>query len=207
MKIFQSRKKHSFGFSLAELLVTIGIVSALSLVVVFNYSSFNDKLIISSDVQDLAINIRKVQVYGLSVKESTVGGGDFNNGYGIYLTLNDPNNYYLFIDRNNNGNYDGTTDCASSSECLEKVPFRKTVSISTFCGAAFGGSLVCPPNASVRGVSITFVRPNTDANIRFVTSTGTFYGGLFQTCRINLSTAKGKAARISIENTGQVSVQ
>lgn len=201
-------KKNGSGFTLIELLVTISIMLVITVGVVFNYSASNESLAVTAAVQQMSVDIRLVQVYGLSVKESAVGGGDFGRGYGVYATLDDQTNYYLFVDKNSNGKYDGTSSCTPGGECIEKVSFKNGIKISNICGAAFGGSLVCPPNSSVRGINITFVRPNTDAIIRYTTSAGAFYGGVFQTGRINFISPKNSATgMVTVENTGQISVQ
>lgn len=199
--------KYNLAFTIVELMVTASIVAVISAVILFNYSSLNSQIAVSSNTQEVALDIRQTQVYGLSVKESVIGGGDFGKGYGIYFTMSDPKNYYIFVDNDNNGKYDGTTSCISGSECIQKVAIRNGVSISSICGAVFGGSLVCPPSATVNAMHITFIRPNTEANIRFTTSLGSFYGGVFQTGRVNFSSADGRVGRVTVENTGQISVQ
>lgn len=207
-------KKNFFkkGFTILELMICIVIIGMIAAVAMFSYSAFSDSLAISSAGQELSLEIRQAQIYGLSVKENTGStcGNTFCAGYGIHISLDDPTDYYIFVDQNGNNKYDGTTNCAASSECVEKVPFRNNISITSICGATFGGgSLVCPPNASVRVMDILFLRPNPDANIRFVNSDGTFYGGggVFQTGQITLTSVRGKTSNVVIQNTGQISVQ
>jgi len=201
------------GFTLIEMMICIAIVGIISTVVMFSYSAFSDSLALSSAGQEIAVEVRQAQVYGLSVKENTVGGsGQFNNGYGVHISLDDPTNYYIFVDLANpipNNKYDGNSTCAPGGECVEKMSLRSGVSITAICGAAFGNTVSCPLSASIRAMDIIFVRPNPDAQIRFLISGGSFYqsGGTFQTGQIILTSAGGKTMKLTIQNTGQISLQ
>lgn len=195
------------GFTLTELLVTVSIVAVIMSVILFSYSTFNDNLTVSSATQEISVATRQTQIYGLSVKESGSATGVFTVGYGIYFSLDDSQNYYLFVDQNNNGKYDGTSTCTSGGECIQKIPIRSGVRVSSFCGATFSSGLACPPSGTIRSMHITFVRPSVDARIKFFDSAGAQYGSLFQTGRVNLSSNKGKIGTVTVENTGQISVQ
>ena len=199
------------GFTLIELMVTISIMTVIMATVLFAYARFSERISLGAAVKEISIAIRQTQTYGLSVKEA---GGGFDAGYGIYFDINDPSNYYIFVDKNNDQMYDGGGSCASSGDCLvEKIPLRNAVTINGICGAAFGGTIGCPPDInspsgqSVKGMTITFLRPSTDAIIRFVKTNNTFYGGIFQTGRVNLRSVQGSVVGVTIENTGQISVQ
>jgi Tfp pilus assembly protein FimT len=158
------------GFTLAEMIISVSIVFLISSVALFSYSAFSDGLNISSAAQELSLEIRQAQIYGLAVKEKTVGSGQFANGYGIHISLDDPTNYYIFVDQNNNNKYDGDTTCAPGGECVEKNSLRNGVSVTVICGAAFGGAVSCPLNPSIRSMDVMFLRPNPDAQIRFLNS-------------------------------------
>lgn len=199
------------GFTVIELMVTISIMTVIMSVILFAYGKFSERLSLNAAVQEISIAIRQTQTYGLSVKES---GGAFNAGYGIYFNITDPTNYYIFVDKNNDQMYDGGASCASSGDCLvENIPLRNAVILNSICGAAFGGSLNCPADVnnpsgqSIKGMTITFLRPSTDAIIRFIKTDNTFYGGVFQTGKVNLRSVQGSTVGVTVENTGQISVQ
>src|SRR5579872_4312619 len=94
------------GFSLVELLVSVAVVTLILSVILYNYQSLNSSIILSSNVQQLLIFIRKAQTYGLSVKEAGVGTGNFSYAYGIDITTSSVHFITLFIDKNGNGIYD-----------------------------------------------------------------------------------------------------
>lgn len=203
-------KKFKKGFTLLEVMVCITIVGLIAGIAMFSYSAFSDNIALSSAGQEIAVEIRQAQIYGLSVKESVVGSGQFSNGYGVHISLDDPSSYYIFVDQNGNNKYDGGTICTSGGECVEKMSLRNNISITAVCGAAFGGgTLTCPPGPNVRSMDVLFLRPDPDAAIRFVNSDGTLYGagGVFQTGQITLSSPRGKIIHVIIQNTGQISVQ
>jgi len=198
------------GFTLAEVMVTISIVSIIMTVVLFSYREFSDKLALSAAGQEIAIAIRQAQTYGLSVKEVVSGGGNFDSAYGIYFdsTNNNTNkNYYIFADApialpNPIGNkeYDVLSGCGSgSTECVEKFTLRDGVFISSISD--------CP---AARSMHITFFRPNPDAYIKFLNNgnqpacstanSGADSGGIV------LESPKGKKLTLTILNTGQVSI-
>jgi len=198
------------AFTLVEVMISVTIVTLIASVVLFNYTKFSDNLALSAAGQEMVINVRQAQTYGLAVKEVTSGGGKFDFAYGIYFNKNtDPKRYYLFVDKNNgatppNQKYDVGSGCGNTpTECVGEFTIRDGVTINTFCDGS-----VCPPfgNASINAMNITFLRPNPDARINFVDSGGTVVGTASQG-QIVLTSPKGKNLTITVQNTGQISVQ
>jgi prepilin-type N-terminal cleavage/methylation domain-containing protein len=198
-------KNHRRAFTLIEMMVAVSIAVVIMAVIMFNYSAFNDNILLSSAGQEVAIAVRQAQTYGLSVKESGIGSGNFNYGYGIYFSVNDPTNYYIFIDLNGNNQYDVSGVCPGG-ECVQKMSLPTGVKISSICGAAFLGSMACP---GFQSADITFLRPglspSQNANIRFIDNTGALTG-TYQTGRIVFISPLGKTLNVDIENTSQISV-
>jgi len=190
------------GFTLVELAVSVSIVSLIMLVVLFTYSSFNDNLALSAAGQEVASAVRQAQTYGLSVREVTAGGGQFTSAYGIYFDpRNDSTHYYIFVDKDGDGKYDQGNGCGrGNTECVERGILRNNVIISSICDASR-----CPP-PEARTLNITFLRPNPDATISFVNSGGAIVGNSL-TGKVRLLSPKGKALTVTVESTGQISVQ
>ena len=204
-----NHSKDSRGFTLIELMVSITIAVLIMTVVMFSYRTFSDNLALSAAEQEISISIRQVQIYGLSVRQSSAGSGNFSTGFGIYASANDPTNYYLFSDANNDNKCDDGKSCSSATELMEKDTLQNGVEIAPngICGAAFGGAIICPPNAGAVSMDVTFVRPNPNAVIRFTDKNGAFLGGAYQSGQIQLISQLGKTATVTIGNTGQISVQ
>ncbi len=192
------------AFTVVEMLVSVAIVSVIMATVLFGYSTFNDNLAIGAAGQEMAIAVRQAQTYGLTVKEVAVGGGDFSRAYGMYFDLNDPTNYYLFADINNDNKYTVGSGCGSgATECIEKFILRNNIKITNICNSG-----TCPPSG-VRVMNINFIRPNPDAAIYFVDGSGGFAAGppATLTGKVVLTSPKGTTQTVVVESTGQVLVQ
>ncbi len=192
------------GFTLIELLVVMAISLSLMSVVLFNYSTFTDKLGLSGAMQELAISVRQSQVYGLTVKEVSTGGGNFDSAYGVHFDSTSGSNtsYVIFADMNNNHKYDLGSGCGSGfTECIEQVFIRGGVCISGFCDDA-----ACPPGGypGARMLDVTYKRPNPDARVYFSDAAGSIIGGSSNTGVVILTSPKGKTLSATIGLTGKI---
>ncbi len=194
----------SKGFTVIEMLVTISIVTVIMGTVLFNYGTFNGNLALSSATQEMSIAVRQAQTYGLTVKEVSIGGGQFSSAYGVYFDPSgSPDSYYLFADIDGDRKYDVGNGCGSgATECVERFMLRNGVRVSGICDAT-----TCPLSAPVRMMHITFLRPNPDAVIYFTNSGNNIVGSASVTGKVTLSAPNGDSATIVIESTGQVLVQ
>lgn len=199
---YKNRKK--LGFTVIELIVTVSIVSIIMAVILFGYSSFNDGLTISSAEQEFSLAVRQAQTYGLSVKEDSSGSNDFTKGYGVSFGMDHPDYYYVFVDRNNNGINDNTGECIG--ECVEKIPLRNQVNITSVCLALLITDNFTCLNTSNLSMHITFVRPNLDAQIH-ISIGGTVVNALYERGQVKFTSFKGKTGTVTIEKTGQIYVQ
>ena len=66
MNILTIKHPVSKGFTLIELLISMGIIALLTGVVVFNQSDFSDQLALSNLTNEIDIQIREAQTYGIS---------------------------------------------------------------------------------------------------------------------------------------------
>jgi type II secretory pathway pseudopilin PulG len=86
------------GFSLAELVVTIGIFAIISSIILLNYPNFRDKMSLNKEVANIVSNIRTAQVYSLGTKQH----GSFSiidiKGYGVNFNTVNPKQYQIFLD-------------------------------------------------------------------------------------------------------------
>ncbi len=195
------------GFTLIELLISISIITFLTGSVAFSYRNSNDRFVVTSAAQEMAIAVRQAQSYGLSVRESGIGTGTFSYAYGIYASpLLDNTSYYIFIDRNANGLYDvGTGNCGSSTtECLEKIVLRNRVVIQQVCTVPVGlGDCVSAFSGSLY---ITFLRPNPDAYVDFYDLTNTLIINNASNGKFKLVSPQGVVSGVKVDSTGQVYV-
>lgn len=91
------------GFTIIELLVAISIFIIVTSLVVANFrrGARSDELKIA--VAGLASTLQRAQTMALAGE--AISGIVPLGGYGIYITLGEPNQYIIFADNNNDKNY------------------------------------------------------------------------------------------------------
>jgi prepilin-type N-terminal cleavage/methylation domain-containing protein len=106
------------GFTIIELLVSLGIFVVVTAMVVTNFrgGSQSDELKIAADT--LVSNLRKAQNMALAGEQ--VGGITPPGGYGVYFTLGTPLQYIVFADFNGNQKYDLGEDLSDGKIILAK---------------------------------------------------------------------------------------
>ena len=198
-----------FGFSLIELVIVIGIFTLISAVILANYPSFSHKISIQNLAHQIALEVRQAQVYGLSVKETSLGTAVFP-GYGVYFNQADNQSFILYADSNNNKKYDNPgTNCSLNVECLEKISIASGDNIKDICVYDASNNKKCAVEATPAGqidsLNIVFIRPDPDANI-IGASGGT--DSTYQRAAISVEPPKKDFYKtVVVESTGQISVQ
>lgn len=167
--IFSNSKKTNSAFSLIELLVVMTIITIILTVVISRQSTFFSKAKIDDKIYDLALAIRKAQVYTLGVREFecvTNGTKTFNASYGVYLDSASTNQFIFFVDANKDGLYNDT-----SLGCYTETISVSAPGIDRICRVPDSGSAECYPGPSAfRKVSITYNRPDPKPVIKFLNS-------------------------------------
>jgi len=180
------------GFSLVELMVTIGIMTLVTGVLMVRYSSFNNVVILKSQAFELALDIREAQSYGVN---SGGPSGGMREAYGIYIDTATPNTYILFQDTVGTPNvrYDvgeqlGETYVIDPRFTIAKICIKNGTSAET-CGEL--------------NASIAFQRPNFDARI------ATDSGNPFDQLRVVLVSVADTTIEHSVfvYPSGQISVK
>lgn len=179
-------KPHSqSGFTLVELLVSVGIFTLITTAAVFNNAQFNGNVVLSNLAYEVALSVRQAQFYGITVKQSSTN--TFDAGYGISFNVSTPTSYLLFEDKPTpNKTYD-------AGEALETYVMRKGNFISKICLSQSGAC------SSYPSVDISFVRPNPEAYIRHA-------GSFYSKAEICVSSPGGNKRKVVVESTGQISV-
>ncbi len=203
------RTKRSFGagFSLIELLVSLGIAGVLLTVVVLNQRGYTEGALLSNTVDNLGLSVSQAQAYGLAVREKSPGTSDFLYGYGLSLSFLEDggeNGFIMFRDNNNSQYYDGGWPCGVS-ECLEKTEFSGGNYIEDFCVLRTQGADQC---GTVGRVDISFKRPVPDARIFLYNTGGNSYNlPNLKGVKIIIKSPSGLTRYVTVYVTGQISVQ
>ena len=152
------------GFTLIELLVVVSIMLILTSIFVLRQQRFNSSTLLRSLAYSVALSVRQAQVYGVSIRESSVGAFDTADestaakAYGVYFSSGATSNYTLFADINNNGQYD-------TGEEVQVYKLSNGYAISKFCATTGTGTPRCWSAASpdISDLTILFRRPNPDS--------------------------------------------
>lgn len=205
------------GLTLIELIVVLAIVAVVSGVIMFNYANFRGSTTLRGLSQDMALTIRKAQTYATSVQAINTGSSTISfPAFGISFSLDGDTasdvgdtsrkQFVLFADIPNGG---GSTDgmytnggtCGapdSGNECLESFAINTSDRIVQLCiddGCLSSGT-----------VDIVFDRPAPDAYLCVVSGAS---------CQINrpsyvtavLESVSGQQKRVTVWNTGQISIE
>ncbi len=145
------RNKTLNGFTLAEILVVLFIISFLSALTFANYRQGGKEMALQRAASKLAQDIRRAQEMAIAATESPQGpvcaGQISEGGYGIVLKDSPPpwdKSYVLFADCDADGEYDG-------DELIERIYFEGGVRLGGLVGP--GTSLVIifqPPDPTLR---------------------------------------------------------
>lgn len=180
------------GFTLVEVLVSLGIFAVLTGVVLSNYRGYNTNALFSNASEDIVLALRQAQVYGVGVRGT---GTSFTTPYGVWF-LQNSSNFIIFADNNGNGLYSSADDTI-----IETISWPSNIKIKT---AATGGLSCGSDSTTVAGLGITFNRPNPDAIIK--RGSGAICASPGGSVTI-IDSNTGKTSTVSITSAGQISLQ
>jgi len=183
------------GFTVTEMLITLAIIGLISAIVLFNHTSFTDRLEVKTAADTFVLALREAQVEGLAVRETGVDG-EFSAGYGVFIDRNALDRFVYFADSTNSGTqkeYDGLDEL----ERLEEFLYGVEIDPQRTCGYHDGGS-DCLSNGN--DITIVFARPRPSPIIRI---SGTRE---YEYVTVYLTSNEDRDALILLERSGQVSV-
>ena len=190
------KKSFTSGFTLIELMICVAIMMILSSVIIFNHKGFNDNLEITNLSYQVGLALRQAQVYGVSTRDFKGGATQadrFNTPYGVHFDLSKPAEYIFFADANKNGIY----DIPPTDTILETVAIGRGNKISKICK-----KISTDTTCSLNIADITFTRPEPEP----IFSVNGVLGTTISTVAICLTSPGGRYKKISVYNTGQISI-
>ncbi len=187
------------GFSLFELLVSLSIFTILTTVLLIKNSTFKGDILVTNLAYEVALTVREAQTYGINVKAVNTGTQlapilNYNYPYGVHFDYSIPTAYVLFSDQNSNGLY-----ALSGSEEIKTYSIQQGNKISSICVTDTNNTKSC--DAAIGYIDITFKRPDPDAMIK------TSLNSVMKSAEITLISPKGVTKKVTVERTGQISVQ
>lgn len=177
-------------------MVVTAIFVILSAVVLTNNSRFGNVIILQNLTHDIALSVRESQVYGIAVRrfDPSSGPGIFSYGYGVHFAPG--TTYELFADANANGKWD-------AGETVKQTTISGGFSINDICAPA--------GDCGKSRADILFKRPEPDACISVSGAVSLDGSGRcvssVQRAVIEIVSSRDDTARVTIESSGQISVQ
>lgn len=187
------------GFTLVEMLVSLGIFALITTIALTNHGRFNNTILLTNLAYETALTIRQAQAYGLGVRGAESGANRFDVGYGVHFITSSPASFVFFVDKGGataNRRYD-----SAGGELIEVYTLLRGHTIKRFCGLQ-GGTERCSDSTfnPIDSINIVFERPDPDA---IITSSA---GTLFSRARIVVAGPTGTEREVVVESTGQISV-
>ncbi len=204
------------GFTVLELVVSIGIFAAMTALVVAKYGNFNQSTLLTDTAYDIALALHTAQNYGLSVKSAGVGvtATPFALPYGISFNTAgascgsgtaDNKHIILFGDASPVGAADGV--CGAGDLSLTNYAITRGAYLAPTTGAAGSGLCVGSGSScsfySVSQLDISFARPNPEARICANASPVSCYSY----AEVTLVGTDGSTRTIAIRQNGQITVK
>lgn len=209
------------GFTLVELVVSIGIFVLMTSLIVAKFGKFNQSTLLTDTAYDVALTLRLAQTYGLSVRSaSQLGSGSFQRSYGVDFSRNaggdscgasatsNITTLTLFADSPTVGT-PSFCDTAGVDQAITSYLLIRGASLAKLCitpdGQAASQCQSDPVN-EVSRLAVSFTRPDPEAVICASN------GGAAPTCgykyaEIVVQSSDGTARTIAVRQNGQISVQ
>ena len=180
------------GFTLIEILVSVGIILLLTALFLPNYKSGDKQFALDRSAHKLAQDLARAREMAMSIKEGACDVGTFN-GYGIYFndeTDENSKEYKLYI--NCNSDYEWDDD--GSDTLVENIFFEKETYISKIW-------VVDGPEGKIKlSAGVVFIPPDPFTCLYFGTATSLDY--------IEITLSNSLSTRIiKINKLGRVEIE
>lgn len=207
------------GFTLVELLVSVGIFVFMTALLVTKYSSFNQGVLLTNLAYDIALTVRTAQSYSINVKsapESQTGApysNTFTYHYGVHFDSTATGNpvpdtqFIFFADKPpipGGGNawdkYD-TSPALAPDQIINTYNIKRGSKIYKICviSTCDGGAA----GTQVTSLDVIYKRPDPDAIITANGVAGTRYGY----AEVAVQSSNGTKKLIIFRSTGQIEIK
>lgn len=186
------------GFTLVELVVTIGIFVVISSLVFANYPKFKSQLSLKKTSQEIAFTVREAQVYSLSTREYKSGAfSTFTAGYGVHFDISKPDTVLLFADLDKSGRYEEDED-----GIVKEYKIRTSDSFTSLCGDEKKSP---PGSCGLSQLDAVYLRPNPFVSLIGKDEEITLPN--FSDMEILISSPGGATKKIIIWVSGQITIE
>ena len=174
--------KNCKGYTLAELLVSIAIITVIAGTTLVYFRQGNKTWALTRSAQKLSQDVRRASNMALSSPQYTCPASESIDGYGVYFSASDNTSYILFADCDADNSYDGeATDVKIETISLESGVKIKGV------------------NPDLAGsFSVVFVPPDPTTN---------FSSGTSGTVTLSFISDENQTKQVAINNKGNINIQ
>lgn len=185
-----SFKNKNNGFTLVELIITIGIFALMTSLMLAKYGNFDQGTLLTNTAFDIALSIRSAQSYGMNVRSVGRNINSFEAPYGVHFD-NGSNTYKIYANTSGDLKYD------DGDTILSTITMKRGHTVSFICADNAGNCLV-----TVDSLDIIFQRPDPNAIILINGQTTRYIYS-----RIKVMASDGSTRSIVVRSTGQISVE
>lgn len=190
-----SNHQKNRGFTLVELMVSIGIFVFMTALLIAKYGNFNQTTFLTNLAYDVAITLHTAQTYGLS---SVGQGSNFSYAYGVHFDpVSNNKKLILFSDNNADNKFDQSNDSIISTY---------NITHSAIIGGVCKSTTASCSSSTSENLDIIYKRPNPEA--RICDSTACISGGApYAYAKIVVQAVDGSIRSINVYRTGQISIE
>ena len=205
--------RRSRGFTLIEVIVSIGIFVILLSVVLLKYGDFQGNVLLSNLVYQVALSVRQAQIYGIGVRASS---GSFQTMYALHFDKAINNSYVFFAEDKNQSvahglfkyvePVDPDSPLPTEDSIVDTYKLRPGYTLKRIC-ATVNATYVCSDDVTplaITTIDVYFKRPKPDAIIKVYDGAGTLIPNTGGSARLEIQ-ARGRTRCVTIEKTGQIS--
>lgn len=178
--------KNTKGFTIIELMISVGIFAMMTSLLLAKYGNFNQGILLTNLAYDVALTIRNAQSYGLNVKSAVRNDNRFEYPYGVNFTTGKTFIFFADVNITPDFVYDEGADINLSKTTIRTSSFIDKICVGT------------PTCTDVLSLDIAFKRPNPDAIINGVTANSY--------AEIVLKASDGSTKKVIVRSTGQIAV-
>ena len=211
MQLASKWRRGMRGFTLVELIISIGIMILMTGILLMNYPESAIRITLINSVHSVALLMREAQVRGSAIDSVNTSVG----GYGVYANLSSPTSLTLFADSVTG--LDGTTSTYGlpvGNGLYETTPVNELKStlmlpnryvIKKLCvGQSFPFTCNTSETPAITSLIVSFVRPNPQPHIYVNETKDTSYSAGCIEIWSPRGPASGHVRSIEVYNSGMI---